>query len=76
MWQCNVILGQGICLIYGSKHCFTINSHAYLSSAKNMQTKRFQTFFFRDADHERCSVCPDLGPNCFQMVSAVDKSHL
>ena len=28
-----------------------------------------------DSDQDRCSVGPDLGPNCFQRPSADDKHH-
>ena len=28
-----------------------------------------------DSDQDRCSVCPDLDPNCLQMLSADDKSR-
>ena len=44
-----------------------------LSSADFFQNYLLQEF--GNQDRVRHSVCPDLGPNCLQRLSAADKSH-
>ena len=65
--------------VFDLNHCMLGNFECFLSSAVFFQNRVFQINIFMntirvsnglDPDQDRCLVCPDLGPNCLQRLSA------
>ena len=57
-------------LLLSSAHFFQKKNTFFTNSLRNT----IRVSICLDPDPDRCSVGPDLGPNCWQMLSADDKS--
>ena len=63
-----------LCMM-GNFSCFWICLLTFKKKSKNSFGNTIRVSNGLDPDQDRHSVGPDLGPNCLQRLSAVDKSH-